>query len=84
MPPAPPHCQSTTRDDMIDRVPRIVVVGSANVDMIVRVPRLPARGETVLGDAFRTTPGGKGANQAVAARRAGADVAFVGCLGADA
>jgi ribokinase len=72
------------RDDMIDRVPRIVVVGSANVDMIVRVPRLPARGETVLGDAFRTTPGGKGANQAVAARRAGADVAFVGCLGADA
>ena len=69
---------------MADRVPRIVVVGSANVDMIVRVPRLPARGETVLGDAFHTTPGGKGANQAVAARRAGADVAFVGCLGADA
>jgi len=69
---------------MADRVPRIVVVGSANVDMTVRVARLPARGETVLGDALHTAPGGKGANQAVAARRAGGDVTFVGCVGDDA
>jgi ribokinase len=64
-------------------VTRIVVVGSANVDMTVRVPRLPDPGETILGDAFYTAAGGKGANQAVAARRAGADVAFVGCVGDD-
>ena len=49
---------------------RVVVVGSSNTDMTVRVPVLPAAGQTVLGDSFATTPGGKGANQAVAARRA--------------
>jgi ribokinase len=64
-------------------VPRVVVVGSANIDMTVRAPRLPAPGETVLGGTFSTAPGGKGANQAVAARRAGGAVAFVGCVGDD-
>jgi ribokinase len=65
-------------------VARIFVVGSANTDMIVRVPRIPAPGETVLGGEFRTAAGGKGANQAVAAARAGGDVLLVAALGADA
>jgi len=64
-------------------MPRVVVVGSSNTDMTVRVPRLPAPGQTVLGSTFTTTPGGKGANQAVAARRAGAEVIFVTAVGAD-
>jgi ribokinase len=63
---------------------RVVVVGSSNTDMVVRLPRLPARGETRLGGAFATSPGGKGANQAVAARRAGAEVALVAAVGDDA
>ena len=62
---------------------RVVVVGSSNTDMTVRVPVLPAAGQTVLGDSFATTPGGKGADQAVAARRAGAEVAFVAAVGDD-
>jgi ribokinase len=62
---------------------RVVVIGSSNTDMTVRVPRLPAPGQTVLGTTFSTTPGGKGANQAVAARRAGAEVVFVTAVGAD-
>jgi ribokinase len=63
---------------------RVCVVGSLNMDLVVRVPRLPAPGETVLGGAYRTFPGGKGSNQAVAARRMGAAVWLVGCLGDDA
>jgi ribokinase len=61
----------------------IAVVGSANFDMVVRLPRLPCPGETVLGGEFYTAAGGKGANQAVAAARAGGRVAFVGRVGAD-
>ena len=61
----------------------IVVVGSINMDLVADAPRLPAPGETILGTAFRTTPGGKGANQAIAAARAGAAVAFVGAVGDD-
>lgn len=64
-------------------MPRIVVVGSCNMDLVVRAPRLPAPGETVLGGEFYTAHGGKGANQAVAAARLGADVTFVGRVGAD-
>ena len=64
-------------------MPRVVVVGSSNTDMTVRVPRLPAPGQTMLGSTFTTTPGGKGANQAVAARRAGAEVVFVTAVGND-
>ena len=63
--------------------PRVVVVGSANTDMAVRVPTLPVPGETLLGSAFALMPGGKGANQAVAAARLGAVVTFIGCVGAD-
>ncbi|MFD6445582.1 ribokinase [Promicromonospora sp. NPDC060204] len=63
---------------------QVVVVGSANVDLVVDVPRHPAGGETILGGDLRRTPGGKGANQAVAAARAGgADTTFVGALGQD-
>jgi ribokinase len=62
---------------------RIVVVGSANMDMVVRCKRFPRPGETVLGTAFNMFPGGKGANQAVAASKLGADVHFIGKMGAD-
>jgi ribokinase len=62
----------------------IVVFGSVNLDLIVSVPALPAPGETVLGTGFRSEPGGKGANQAVAAARAGAAVAVAGAVGRDA
>jgi len=62
---------------------KVVVVGSTNTDLTVRVPRIPARGETALGRDFRITAGGKGANQAVAAARAGATVIFVTALGTD-
>jgi len=60
------------------------IIGSANVDMIMKVKRLPERGETVADGVFMQTFGGKGANQAVAAARAGADARFVTCLGCDA
>ncbi|HMA46940.1 MAG TPA: PfkB family carbohydrate kinase, partial [Frankiaceae bacterium] len=63
--------------------PRVVVVGSVNVDLVTRVERLPAPGETVLGGVFSRHPGGKGANQAVAAARLGARVALVGRVGED-
>ena len=61
--------------------PAIVVLGSLNMDFVVRVPHLPASGETVLGDDFVTLPGGKGANQACAAGRAGATNVTVKMLG---
>lgn len=63
---------------------QLLVIGSINTDLVVRAPRLPGPGETVLGGEFSTFAGGKGANQAVAAARAGARVAFVGCVGGDA
>jgi ribokinase len=62
---------------------RIVVLGSLNMDLVVTVPYLPRPGETVLGRQFGTYPGGKGANQAVAAARLGGHVAMVGRVGAD-
>jgi len=62
----------------------IVVVGSLNMDLVVRAPRHPQPGETILGGDFRTFPGGKGANQAVAAARLGAAVQMIGRVGADA
>jgi len=64
--------------------PKIVVVGSANTDMVVQVVHLPVQGETVLGGKFVMARGGKGANQAVAAARLGAQVTFVARLGRDA
>lgn len=63
---------------------RVVVVGSINVDLFARVERHPRPGETVLGSDGSTRPGGKGANQAVAAALAGASTAMVGCVGDDA
>ncbi|WP_084464412.1 ribokinase [Microtetraspora fusca] len=62
----------------------ISVFGSANMDLVAYVPSAPKLGETVTGRAFRTIPGGKGANQAVAAARAGSQVAFIGAVGDDA
>lgn len=61
-----------------------MVLGGLNVDLVVHVPRLPGPGETVAGRDLLQFPGGKGANQAVAAARAGADVAMIGCAGNDA
>jgi ribokinase len=63
--------------------PKVTVLGSLNMDISVTVPRLPAPGATVLGDTAQFTPGGKGANQAVAAARLGAEVRMVGCVGDD-
>nr|NKB40862.1 hypothetical protein [Ilumatobacter sp.] len=61
----------------------VVVVGSLNLDLVVRTQRLPGPGETVSGSDYQEFPGGKGLNQAVAAARAGALVAFVGAVGDD-
>jgi ribokinase len=63
---------------------RIVVVGSINMDLVTQAPRFVGPGETILGERFLTVPGGKGANQAVAAARLGAEVALVGAVGDDA
>ncbi len=62
----------------------IVVLGSANMDLVVRQPRLPEPGETMFGSSFDTVAGGKGLNQAIAAARVGGDVAFLGAVGGDA
>jgi ribokinase len=62
---------------------RIVVVGSANMDLVGTAARLPQPGETLLGDDFVMGPGGKGANQAIAAVRAGASCTFLGAIGSD-
>ncbi|MFI6227958.1 ribokinase [Micromonospora echinospora] len=62
---------------------RVVVVGSANMDLVGTAPALPRVGETVLGTDFVMVPGGKGANQAIAAARAGASGAFLGAIGSD-
>ena len=61
----------------------VVVVGSANLDLVVEVDRIPVAGESVLGGDLRRIPGGKGANQAVAAARLGRRVAMVGRVGDD-
>ncbi len=63
--------------------PAIVVLGSINIDLVGAAPRLPSPGETVLGGDFSTAPGGKGANQAVAAARMGASVRMIGRVGSD-
>ncbi|RID84535.1 ribokinase [Peribacillus asahii] len=62
---------------------KIAVVGSVAIDLVVTANKRPIAGETVLGDSFRTVPGGKGANQAVAAARLGAEVSMIACVGDD-
>ncbi len=62
----------------------ILVIGSLNMDLVVRSPRMPAAGETLIGGGFRTVPGGKGANQAVACARLGAETHMLGRVGRDA
>lgn len=62
---------------------KITVVGSSSMDLVVTSSKRPGAGETVLGEAFKTVPGGKGANQAVAASRLGAEVTMIGCVGDD-
>lgn len=62
----------------------ITVVGSINMDLVVRTDRFPKQGETAMGDLYTTIPGGKGANQAVAAARLGSEVQMVGAVGTDA
>lgn len=65
------------------RMPRVTVVGSFIMDLVVRAPRRPEPGETIIGSSFGMFPGGKGANQAVAAARLGAKVSMIGRLGQD-
>ena len=62
----------------------ILVIGSANIDLVTQVPHIPRPGESLIGSSFATITGGKGANQAVAAARLGARVTFAGCVGNDA
>ncbi|VVO12990.1 ribokinase [Pseudomonas fluorescens] len=62
---------------------KVVVVGSLNMDLVTRAERLPRAGETLIGQSFATVSGGKGANQAVAAARLGAQVSMIGCVGGD-
>jgi ribokinase len=61
----------------------IVVVGSLNMDLVARAPRIPVVGETIIGDGYFAEPGGKGANQAYASARLGGKVAMIGCVGRD-
>jgi len=62
---------------------KVTVIGSSSMDLVVTSSIRPGAGETVLGESFKTVPGGKGANQAVAAARLGADVSMIGCVGED-
>ena len=66
-----------------EKTPKINVVGSVNLDLVATVERLPGIGETVSGLTLERFPGGKGANQALAAHRLGADVSFFACVGDD-
>lgn len=80
-------CSDTASSGEVESMkstPRICVVGSANIDLTFRTPRFPQPGETLTGHAMHQGMGGKGANQAVAAARLGADVAFIACVGNDA
>src|SRR5512145_1710247 len=64
-------------------MPHILVIGSLNADLVVRAPHFPLPGETISGEDLQIIPGGKGANQAVAAARQGVNVAMVGRVGSD-
>lgn len=75
---------SEVSNEVSSAAPRLAVFGSVNMDLVAYVDEVPGGGETVTGTDFRQVPGGKGANQAVAAARAGADVTFLGAVGDDA
>jgi len=75
---------SSSSTDGRAAAPRIVVFGSLNMDLVVRVPHAPAAGETLLGHSIADIPGGKGANQAVSCARQGGSVRMIGCVGDDA
>ena len=77
-------CNSISCPQQKQDKPRIVVVGSLHMDITVKTEKIPRIGETVLGDTYLMSPGGKGANQAVAAAKLGADVIIIGRVGADA
>ncbi|TDL66665.1 ribokinase [Rhodococcus qingshengii] len=62
---------------------KMTIIGSSSMDLVVTASKRPNKGETILGESFKTVPGGKGANQAVAAARLGAEVYMVGCVGDD-
>jgi ribokinase len=62
---------------------KMTIIGSSSMDLVVTASKRPKKGETILGQSFKTVPGGKGANQAVAAARLGAEVYMVGCVGKD-
>ena len=74
---------SDSRHTSIDRAPRVLVIGSINMDLVVRVDQMPRPGQTVAGQSFDTIPGGKGANQAVAAARIAGASRMVGRVGDD-
>jgi ribokinase len=80
--PSTAEAREAARPDL-QRTGRVAVVGSLNMDLVARAPRLPRPGETLAGRTFAQVAGGKGGNQAVAAARLGADVAMIGCVGAD-
>ena len=65
------------------RMSKLVVIGSSSMDLVVSAAKRPSAGETIIGEQFKTIPGGKGANQAVAAARLGSEVYMVGCVGSD-
>ncbi|MCE4048755.1 MULTISPECIES: ribokinase [Bacillaceae] len=62
---------------------KMTIIGSSSIDLVVTTSKRPNQGETIIGESFKTVPGGKGANQAVAAARLGAEVFMVGCVGED-
>ena len=70
-------------EDFVTQKPRVMIIGSYNTDLAVRTPRMPVGGETILGGGFKIGPGGKGANQAVAAARLGAHTSMLVRLGSD-
>ena len=65
-------------------MPKILVIGSINMDMVACIDHIPLQGESVIGEGYSFNPGGKGANAAVAAARLGGEVSFAGCVGRDA
>lgn len=81
--PWPRCCTAVCYRKLLSVMGKIVVIGSSNTDLVVRTPRIPRPGETLIGSGFMVNPGGKGANQAVAAARMGGRVTFVASVGDD-